>query len=418
MIRLFFLILGTLAAILAWSVLVFIGTSEGWGKARLAAPDDAAGFVAAAAQMIERDHTGNLSLLVLESGEIAGAFDYSTGDAVDNSSVFQVASLGKWLTGWGVMVLVEDGAIDLDRPVSDYLTRWQLPDSAFDASGVTVRRLLSHTAGLGDGLGYDGFENAGEVQTIEQSLTRARDASPGNSGVVALDAEPGSGWNYSGGGYTLLQLLIEEVSGQSFADFMDERVFDPLGMQRTTFSHDEALRLGLAGNFRPDGTTEPFRWYTALAATSLFTTSGDLAIFLSAQARPDGQTVLSDATLEMMRTPHAAQMGADIWGLGVMLYAPDNQGGYIIGHDGSNGPAINTLARLDPDSGDGIVILSTGSERLATQIGGEWVFWQTGNIDNLMFLMMFETLLVRILIGSIVIVILGGFVGWRTRKRR
>ena len=118
------------------------------------------------------------------------------------------------MTAWGVMVLVENGEIDLDRPVSEYLTRWQLPDSDFDHSGVTVRRLLSHIAGLSDGLGYDGFDRPEDVQSTEDSLTRARDASPGNAGVVILGSEPGSEWNYSGGGYTILQLLIEEVSGQ------------------------------------------------------------------------------------------------------------------------------------------------------------------------------------------------------------
>ena len=98
--------------------------------------------------------------------------------------------------------------------------------------------------------------------------TYARDASPGKSGTVRLGSEPGSQWQYSGGGFTLLQLVIEEVSGEPFAQYMDRAVFDPLGMERTTFDHERALELGLAQNFRPDRTVEPFRWYTALAATS------------------------------------------------------------------------------------------------------------------------------------------------------
>ena len=298
-----------------------------------------------------------------------------------------------------IMVLVEEGAIDLDTPISAYLTRWQLPESAFDHSGVTVRRILSHTAGLTDGLGYDGFASPEEVQSLEASLTRALDASPGNSGVVELGAEPGSEWNYSGGGYTILQLLIEEVSGQSFEEFMSQRVFVPLGMERSTFNHEEAIRLGLAQNFNLNGDTEPFRWYTALAATSLFTSADDLALFIKAQATPGGQSVLSDQSIELIRRPHASQMGADIWGLGAMLYAPNNEGGYIIGHDGNNGPAINTVARIDPASGDGIVILSTGSEMLATELAGEWVFWKTGNIDSLMFLMSFEGMLLWMGVG-------------------
>ncbi|MEM0929777.1 MAG: serine hydrolase domain-containing protein, partial [Pseudomonadota bacterium] len=365
-------IIGLIAfiAVIAWNGLVFLGVSEGWGKSPIVNSNQTADFIDAFSQAVEADTVGNLSMVLIKDGEIAGRFNTSIGKAVDGSSVYQVASLGKWITAWGVMVLVEEGSVDLDTPVSEYLTRWRLPDSEFDNSGVTIRRLLSHTSGLGDGLGYDGFHHPNERQSLEDSLKRALDASPGKSGVVELSAEPGSQWSYSGGGYTILQMLIEDVSGQSFADFMSKRVFNPLGMNRTTFSHSEALQLGLAENYDLNGETEPFRWYTALAATSLFTSANDLALFIQAQTEPGRQTVLSEHTLKLMRTPHASQMGADIWGLGPMLYAPNNGEGHIIGHDGNNGPAINTVARFDPATRDGIVILSTGSNTLATRLAG------------------------------------------------
>ena len=200
--------------------------------------------------------------------------------------------------------------------------------------------------------------------------------------------------------------------------FMSQRVFVPLGMERSTFNHEEAIAFGLAQNFDLNGDTEPFRWYPALAATSLFTSADDLARFITAQARPGTQTVLSEQSLALIRTTHASQMGADIWGLGAMLYAPNNNGGYIIGHDGNNGPAINTVARMDPATGDGIVILSTGSEMLATELAGEWVFWKTGNIDSLMFLMSFEVMLLWMGVGSLIIVILAIAFGWRRGKPR
>ena len=280
-----------------------------------------------------------------------------------------------------------------------------------------MRRLLSHTAGLRDGLGYDGFDRPEDVQSIEDSLTRARDASPGNVGVVELGSEPGSEWNYSGGGYTILQLLIEEVSGQTFTDFMNDRVFEPLGMTSTTFSHEDAIEKGLAQNFDVNGNTEPFWWYTALAATSLFTSADDLALFIKAQVKPEGNSVLSDKMQAIMRKSHASQMGADIWGLGPMLYASNNQGGHIIGHDGNNGPAINAVARFDPATGDGIVILSTGSVVLATEIAGEWVFWKTGNVDSLLFLMSISTMMLWMAIGSFVLMLLVVFCWFRSRGK-
>ena len=248
-------------------------------------------------------------------------------------------------------------------------------------------------------------------------MTKAADASPGKDGRTILGSEPGSGWNYSGGGYTLLQLVIEEVSGTTFPDRMQSRVFAPLEMDRTTFDHAEAIELGLAQNFRTDGSTEPFRWYTALAATSLFTTTEDLARFISSQAPGASNPVLSAKTMALMRQPHASELGADIWGLGVMLYAPNNAGGFIIGHDGSNEPAINTAARFDPATGDGIVILSTGNPMLATEIAGEWVFWKTSNVDSLTFASRLPAALTIFGIGAaLILVIVIAVAVWMRRK--
>lgn len=410
--------LALIIAILAWGSLVFAALDRGWGHDAIAHEGDANEFEQAAREMADQQNAGNVSFLLMEEGAVAADFHLSRDKQIDDQTVFQVASLGKWLTAWGVMTLVEDGRVDLDTPVSTYLSRWHLPDSEYDASAVTVRRLLSHTAGLTDGLGYNGFDTAKDRQSLEASLTKATDASPQKDGKTVLGSQPGSGWNYSGGSYTLLQLVIEEISGKSFAEFMKESVFSPLDMNRTTFDHSEAIELGLAQNFRPDGSTEPFRWYTALAATSLFTTSEDLAKFISAQAPRTSNMVLSKEIQALIRQPHASDLGADIWGLGVMLYAPNNRGDFIIGHDGSNEPAINTAARFDPATGNGIVVLSTGNPMLATQIAGEWVFWKTGNVDILTFASRLPTAIAIFAAGVIAILLLGLFTIWRRSSNR
>lgn len=113
------------------------------------------------------------------------------------------------------MKLVETGAIDLDEPVSRYLSRWQLPETECDNEGVTMRRLLSHTVGLSLH-GYPGFHPDEPLPTLEESLSGATDG----AGAVYLVREPGSEWEYSGGGYTLAQLIIEEITGQPFAEYM------------------------------------------------------------------------------------------------------------------------------------------------------------------------------------------------------
>jgi CubicO group peptidase (beta-lactamase class C family) len=403
-----------------WCGLVFVGFSEGWGRKPIAASPEPEAFISAARAQIADAGVGNLAMVLVEDGAVAGDYYVSDQARVGPQTLFQVASLSKWLTAWGVMALVEDGRIDLDAPVSTYLTRWRLPDGPFDQDGVTVRRLLSHTAGLGDGLGYAGFASADEVQSLEESLTQARDASPGADGAVRVVTEPGSGWDYSGGGYTLLQLIVEEVSGQSFPDYMQAEVFQPLGMGDTTFDFDEASKRDLAQSFTLDGETEPLRRYTALGAASLFTSAGDMARFLAAQApgSPEPDAVLTAETRAAMRAPHAAQFGADIWGLGTMLYAPNGRGDFVIGHDGNNEPAINTAVRLDPATGDGIVVLETGGDLTATRIASEWVYWKTGKIDALLFVMRAEAMIIWMLAGSGLILLAGVITGWRLRRRR
>lgn len=121
-----------------------------------------------------------------------------------------------------------------------------------------------------------------------------------------------------------------------------------------------------------------------------------------------------------MRQPEASQYGAAIWGLGTILYAPNDKGGFIVGHDGNNTPAINTAVRLDPATGDGIVLLESGDERLATQLAGEWVVWKTGHID----LFQFSAELARVrpaLFGGLGLILLGGLASLLTpslRERR
>jgi CubicO group peptidase (beta-lactamase class C family) len=400
------------AVILAggWGYAVLMNAEDGWFREPLVETTDAKAFGEAAITMIERCRRGNVAFVLLEDGKPVAQHYASVGEHVNSETLFQVASLSKWVTSWGVMSLVEEGKLDLDAPVSRYLTRWQLPESEFDNDGVTVRRLLSHTAGLTDGLGYAGFVPGTPVQSLTGSLTKAADASPGKDGVVRVGVEPGSEWRYSGGGYTLLQLLIEEVSGQSFNDFMKVRVFAPLGMERSTFIIDDADIGNIATVYDAEGKETTLYRFTALAAASLYTSTGDMAKFLAAQ-RPGsmGETVgggvLKPETVAATYVPHGSSLGLDIWGLGAMLYAPNGNGGFVVGHDGSNEPAINTAARIDPMTGDGIIVLETGNTMLASRLAGEWVFWKTGKVDFIDQTMDAENMILALGAGWLVILV-------------
>ena len=413
----------TLLAAAVWSGLVVAATLQGWFVTAVAPEGDAAAFDQAAVAMLDEGNVGNVAYQLLSDGEVISEHYLSIGEPVDGDTLFQVASLSKWLTAWGVMVLVERGELDLDAPVNGYLNRWTLPAGSFDDTGVTARRLLSHTAGLTDGLGYAGFPPGTPIQPLTESLTLAADASPNADGRTMVGLEPGTTFAYSGGGYTLLQLLIEEVSGESFERFMQDNVFVPLGMLRTTFTPDLTTTDNMAVFYDMDGREAVHYRFTALAAASLYTSAADLSRFLQAhlpgqQGEPIGRGVLAPATLELMRAPQARQFGADIWGLGTMLFAPDAQGNYVIGHDGNNEPAINTTARINPATGDGIVILETGADLLASRIAGEWVFWLTGLPDLLMVTMASGDMLQLAAVGSFVVLVLGGLLFWFRRPGR
>lgn len=414
-------LMATVISMVIWAALTITSTTNGWFREAMAPQNDTTAFMSAAIDDIKANSMGNATFLLIKDGQIFGEFNQSVGTPVSSDTLFQVASLSKWVTAFGVMLLVEEGKLDLDEPVSTYLTRWQLPESAFDNKGVTVRRLLSHTAGLTDGLGHDGFAPGVEVQPLVDHLTHAADAEPDVGGRVVVGLEPGSQFKYSGGGYNLLQLIIEEVSGTSFENYMRQAVFNPLAMRRSTYHIDENNAAALAEFYDTDGSPAIHYRYTSLGATSLYTSSREMFQFVSAHLlRPNGEAegrgTLSPETLRLMRQPHASTFGIDIWGLGTILYSSNNEGDVIAGHDGLGGPAINTTARFNPATGDGIIILSTGNRGLATKIAGEWGFWQTGNVD--ITLLPRQALMKNMLLGWGIIFVASLVVVWRRRRLR
>jgi len=403
-------ILSAVLLMLLWAGVIFFGTVNGWFHQPIAKINTSQSFLEAVDAELDKQFVGNFAMAIVSDGTVENEIFYTAGKTVDRNTIFQVSSLSKWVSAVGVMKLVEDGKLDLDAPVRKYLTRWQLPPSAFNNEEVTVRRLLSHTAGLTDGLGYSGFETGTIVQSLEQSLTKAADADEGVSGEVRVEIKPGSEFKYSGGGYTLLQLLVEEVSGQSFASYMKETIFTPLNMSQSSYTWGDSSNYKLAEFYNNDGSKAGHYRYTSLAATSLYTSLSDLEFFLQAHLEgenrePIGRNVVKPQTVKLMREPHGQSMGVDIWGLGTVLYATTDDDDFIIGHDGKSTPPINTAIRLNPETGDGIIILETGSSVVATKLASEWVFWKTGKVDTFLFPMLINGMVWAIGIGWAVILI-------------
>ena len=370
-------IFSLISLLIVWSIFVALGFIQGYLLKPLSNGDRPADFIEATHHRLQEESVGNLSMLLIENGQVAKSLAHSTATLIDEQSIFPVASISKLATSLGIFKLVEQGKIDLDTPVDDYINRWHLPPSDYDNKQVTIRRLLSHSSGLIDDLGYAGFEQKEEMQSLEESLTQAKD-SDYSEGRTIVGYEPGSQYMYSGGGFTLLQLIIEETTGMLFEDYMQQEVFRPLAMGQSTFDQSKLGSNSLVPIYQVNGEQRKFNWFTAQAAASLLSSTSDLAKLLLELYQP--KRVISKATQALMMEPNTFIGQTPVYALGPHLYSQGTTDSFVIGHDGS-GNAINSAARIDLISGNGIIVLETGHYSMASSIADEWLFWKTGVYD-------------------------------------
>lgn len=398
-----------------WTAFIGYGFIDGFLLKPITSKNTSEAFIEATKEKINDEFVGDFAMTLIENGKISTNFFYSIDKPINENTIFPVASISKWVTSFGVLKLVEQGKLDLDKPVDEYLTRWHLPESEFDNKKVTVRKLLSHSSGLVDDLGYKGFAPNETAQTIEESLTKASDAE-NSDGVAIVGYEPGSKYMYSGAGYTILQLLIEEISGQSFQEYMTREVFEPLKMENSTFVLTEKPNVQLAQIYKDDGTTRQPNKFTALAAASLFTSTADLSKFL--EANISSNPVLSKETITEMSKPETFINDIGVYGLGPHLYSQNDQNSNIIGHDGSGNNAINTAARIDLISKNGIIILETGNHNIASALSDEWIFWKAGIADYVVMQRNKSYLLTLLIIGYVIIIFLSVIIIRKKNKQR
>jgi CubicO group peptidase (beta-lactamase class C family) len=315
----------------------------------------------AARQALATSATPGLAVALVHHGQAVwaagyGVTDRTTGQPVTAATRFQAASLSKPVTAWGVLRLVESGRIGLDEPIVGRLRHWRPPPSPFDADGVTVRRLLSHTAGLSVH-GYVGQNPDRPLPSIAASLA----GETGDSFPVELLEASGRRWLYSGAGYSLLQLLVEELTGRPFADYMEAEVLEPLGMTASSFRWSRNAQT--ARPHDADGRPVPDFVFAEQAAAGLVTTAPDLARFLAAalagsRGEPPGRGVLSPAGVRLALTAAPATDGR--WGLGYGLGLTPG-GDRLAYHEGANRGWRAGLALL-PDRRAGIALLANGDD--------------------------------------------------------
>lgn len=272
------------------------------------------------AELMAALNVPGLSIAVIDNYQIAWAKGYGVTAAGGQSPVavntlFQAASISKAVTAAAALALVERGQLTLDGNVNQQLKSWQVPDNEFTVTEkVSLRRLLSHTAGLS----VHGFAGYAAGTPRPTTLLQILDGqAPANNAPVRVVMVPGSKKQYSGGGITVEQLLLTEVSDQQFAELMHETVLDKLGMtfsfffeQGLTAEHAARSASGHAGPGQavPGGA----HIYPELAAAGLWTTPTDLATFAIeiAQSRKGrSKQILSKAMAIEMLTPEPQHDG-------------------------------------------------------------------------------------------------------------
>ena len=248
-----------------------------------------------------------------------GVTDKETGKAVNAKTLFQAGSISKPVAAYGALKMVEENQLSLDAPVNKQLQGWQIPENQFTKKQpVTLRYLLNHSAGL-TVHGFGGYSPGEPVPTTIQILNGE---APANSAAVRVDMQPGTQYRYSGGGYTVLQKLVADVSNKKYPKIMDDLVLSPLKMTQSTYLQPlppKLIKYAAAG-YLPNKEPVPGKRHTypEMAAAGLWTTAEDLAKFaidIQLGVKNGKSQILSQAMVSEMLTPYVS----DNTGLGLFL---------------------------------------------------------------------------------------------------
>lgn len=208
-----------------------------FGLLPLASTKEHIGETVAILQRMRDFGTPGLSIAVIEGGRLAWAHGYGVADSkshrpVTAETLFQAASISKPLTAMGALALVQSGKINLDQDVNQYLKSWKVPENEFTQTHkVTLRLLLSHTAGVAD---VD-FPDRGPNDLLPTLVQILNGAPPAKNKPITIDAVPGSQHRYTPGAYDITQQLLMDLSAEPFEDFMQTAVLHPLGMMHSSF---------------------------------------------------------------------------------------------------------------------------------------------------------------------------------------
>ncbi|NEZ03585.1 beta-lactamase family protein [Wenzhouxiangella sp. XN201] len=323
------------------------------------------------ARRMTRYKVPGIGMAVVRDGRIDWVAGYGTHgvvspEPVTASTIFQAASISKMVAAAGMLSLVKKGVLELDGDVNARLSSWKVPNNEFTSgSPVTLRRLLSHSAGV-TVHGFPGYAHTEALPSLVQLLTGTE---PANSPVVTVDQVPGAGYRYSGGGYEIAELLVEDVTQRPFEQVLDETVLAPLGMLHSTFVQPLPAEKAdsAARGHRFDGSQVAGGWYVypEQAAAGLWSTPTDLARFvveLIAAFHGESERLIDRSMARAMLTRQVGNMG-----LGAGVHGEGD--GLHFDHAGWS-QGFRTYLVAYPHSRDGVVVMtnSDGGHELIREI--------------------------------------------------
>jgi CubicO group peptidase (beta-lactamase class C family) len=298
-----------------------------------------------------------VSIAVIKNYKLEWAKGYGWADAsekreVTSQTLFQAASISKSLNGVGVLKLVQDKKLDLSTDINTYLKSWKFPyDSLSNSKKITLANLLSHSAGLSVH-GFRGYAKGESVPTLVQILDGQ---SPANNPPIRSQFAPGQRVQYSGGGTTISQLIVTDVTGKSYDTYMRDNVLKPLGMTTSFYAQPGAtnnslLATGYKGN--GDEVKGKYHVYPEQAAASLWTNPTELAYYIiETQLSLEGKSakVLTQEFTKLRLNPYMETAG-----LGVFIDTKGNDKYFQHsgGNEGFRSQYFGSMA-----NGNGVVVM-------------------------------------------------------------
>ncbi len=317
---------------------------------------------AAAAEQIERGTVPGLVVAVVESGAVLhaegfGWADVESGRRMTAATPLNVASISKSISAWGLVRFCRDEELSLDAPVPPLIESFRLTGPRkLDRAGVTVRRVLSHSAGLSTP-SAPVFEAARSLPPLQTIL----EGRAGGVPRLKLFQPPGLGFSYSGGGYLLLQLLVEQKTGGSFAGFMAREVLERAGMAASSFRLNPAIRAAAATYYRSDGRIREL-YHLPGAAGGLYSTAEDMARWLTlyAESTAAHEALLPRESFRALLEPQVrwyvggVEAAGTSYALGHATWT-SRDGQLYAFHAGGN-PGLRAFYFVAPRSGNGLFL--------------------------------------------------------------